>query len=294
MACAVDVRCPEGREPVGDACACPTGKLERDGACVDGPGGPESGSAPTEGGEVDEPVDREPPDSRHPSAFSDAGVEAPPDAAAHEPVRDGAAHPAPDDPPPSSAPVPVATPEGPRPAPGRPSATMGTACPTSCGPAGCDAAGGCLRRGPCGDGVLDVGEECDDGNVRNDDACIACKRSACNGEFIERGVEECEVGVAGWTEASCGKTTCKRKLYTPCETDADCPGAPLDVLCYNGVCSPHTCAAGAKTCAYPPCPSIPGHETFISFASCALLCNESQPCPVGLTCDIENQMCVHC
>jgi cysteine-rich repeat protein len=47
----------------------------------------------------------------------------------------------------------------------------------------------------CGDGQLDSGEECDDGNGRNDDGCLAdCRRPRCGDGFVRAHVEECDDG----------------------------------------------------------------------------------------------------
>lgn len=48
----------------------------------------------------------------------------------------------------------------------------------------------------CGDGFLHAGiEECDDGNLQNDDACPgSCKPAACGDGYVRSGVEECDDG----------------------------------------------------------------------------------------------------
>src|SRR5262249_30838783 len=47
----------------------------------------------------------------------------------------------------------------------------------------------------CGDGIVQagLGEECDDGNTRNNDDCVlGCRLATCGDSFLHRGVEECE------------------------------------------------------------------------------------------------------
>jgi cysteine-rich repeat protein len=57
--------------------------------------------------------------------------------------------------------------------------------------AGLDA--GVLAR--CGNGALDPGEECDDGNrVDLDDCPTTCRRARCGDAFVQSGVEECDLG----------------------------------------------------------------------------------------------------
>jgi cysteine-rich repeat protein len=58
----------------------------------------------------------------------------------------------------------------------------------------------------CGDGVvqLGLGEECDDGNTRNDDGCVfPCKLARCGDGFLHRGVETCEPPNTPTCDASC-------------------------------------------------------------------------------------------
>ena len=45
----------------------------------------------------------------------------------------------------------------------------------------------------CGNGVMEAGEDCDDGNLENTDACLNnCKAASCGDGFIEAGVEDCD------------------------------------------------------------------------------------------------------
>ena len=49
----------------------------------------------------------------------------------------------------------------------------------------------------CGDSIVNMsaGEECDDGNNVNTDACVAlCKKATCGDSFVQAGVEECDGG----------------------------------------------------------------------------------------------------
>ena len=66
--------------------------------------------------------------------------------------------------------------------------------------------------GPCGDGIrdADAGEQCDDGNDVNTDACASCKNATCGDGFVEAGVEECDDGNTDDTDAcaQCKNATC--------------------------------------------------------------------------------------
>src|SRR5690348_16679446 len=45
----------------------------------------------------------------------------------------------------------------------------------------------------CGNGVLDSGEQCDDGNLTDTDACLStCEFNVCGDGVINTGVEECD------------------------------------------------------------------------------------------------------
>src|SRR5437773_627758 len=47
----------------------------------------------------------------------------------------------------------------------------------------------------CGNGILERGEGCDDGNTDNDDACPStCQPAFCGDGFLRAGVEQCDDG----------------------------------------------------------------------------------------------------
>jgi cysteine-rich repeat protein len=52
------------------------------------------------------------------------------------------------------------------------------------------------RAAVCGDGVLDDGEACDDGNDFDGDGCIACAVATCGDGILRVGVEDCDKGDA--------------------------------------------------------------------------------------------------
>ena len=79
------------------------------------------------------------------------------------------------------------------------------ACVEGEGPARCAAAG-------CGDGVRSEGEECDDGNPSNTDACTGlCERARCGDGFVWSDNEECDDGDDDDGDAclsNCKRATC--------------------------------------------------------------------------------------
>jgi len=61
---------------------------------------------------------------------------------------------------------------------------------------GCGGGGGGAAAPRCGDGHLDAGEECDDGNLVNDDGCTnTCKLPVCGDGIVQAG-EQCDDGNA--------------------------------------------------------------------------------------------------
>jgi cysteine-rich repeat protein len=52
----------------------------------------------------------------------------------------------------------------------------------------------CKIEHSCGDGIVDPGEQCDDANNIDTDGCIACKLAFCGDGFVEAGVEQCDDG----------------------------------------------------------------------------------------------------
>ncbi|MBK7829471.1 DUF4215 domain-containing protein [Nannocystis sp.] len=83
--------------------------------------------------------------------------------------------------------------------------------PSSTGGESTDASTG--GAGVCGDGEVQPGEDCDDGNAENTDACVdGCKAAACGDGFVQDGIEVCDDGNATnedicldtCVQASCG------------------------------------------------------------------------------------------
>ena len=112
----------------------------------------------------------------------------------------------------------------------------------------------------CGDGVTDPGngENCDDGNNSNGDACVVgCVPAVCGDGFRWRSVEECDDGnlVSGdgcdancmvEVEPGCGNGvidgTCSAgKVGDPCSGDADCDTGPSSG---DGACDLEQCDDG--------------------------------------------------
>ncbi|MBU1146090.1 DUF4215 domain-containing protein, partial [Patescibacteria group bacterium] len=54
----------------------------------------------------------------------------------------------------------------------------------------------CTVVGSCGNGTVEGGEQCDDGNDINTDACVNCQSSRCGDGFTRAGIESCDSGDA--------------------------------------------------------------------------------------------------
>jgi cysteine-rich repeat protein len=149
----------------------------------------------------------------------------------------------------------------------------------------------CTKKAVCGDGALDSGEQCDDGNSSDNDSCTStCKLNVCgDGHWNMNGPrpEECDRGDRSnladgrvWDTWSCD-TSCRRQYgYTPCSQDSDCgPSGACDA---NGghVCKT-MCSGSGSTC-------IPanGKLGYCATAFCVVTCTPgaAADCPPNSTC----------
>jgi cysteine-rich repeat protein len=61
----------------------------------------------------------------------------------------------------------------------------------------------------CGDGVVNPGEACDDGNLDTTDACLnTCVVASCGDGFVRTGVEACDEGILNGTCPATCSTSC--------------------------------------------------------------------------------------
>lgn len=77
-----------------------------------------------------------------------------------------------------------------------PEGSEGCPCSDSCKDELICVEGICEVKGPvCGDGIVDRGESCDDGNDEDDDLCPStCEMASCGDGFVQDGAEECDDG----------------------------------------------------------------------------------------------------
>ncbi len=147
---------------------------------------------------------------------------------------------------------------------------------------------------PCGNGMLDPGEECDDGNQIPGDGCDPnCTLSGCGNGVVSAG-EECDDGntVGGdGCDATCHRE-CGNGLPNPgeeCDDGNQIAGDGCDpnctlTRCGNGVLTPgEQCDAGAATegCCSATC-TIEPPGTVCTVDGMSATCDGSSPlCPVG-------------
>ena len=84
---------------------------------------------------------------------------------------------------------------------------------------------GAFEFGICGDGFVDTGEECDDGNGLNSDNCTnQCLKAVCGDGFTENSVEECDDGNLSngdGCDSSCEIEVTESEEDTDTDTDTD-------------------------------------------------------------------------
>ena len=110
----------------------------------------------------------------------------------------------------------------------------------------CDAILGCVNTpdtcsGDCGDGIVDLGEECDDGNDNRNDACTNdCLIARCGDGIVYIGFEECDWGgsmsdtVPDACRTDCMRADCGDSVIDTGETCDDgnvLPGDGCDASC---------------------------------------------------------------
>jgi len=111
----------------------------------------------------------------------------------------------------------------------------------------------CSRVGVCGDGILQGGEECDDGNTNNTDGCvivagheedlsISCKIARCGDGYRYSGVESCDAGLMNGVE-------CEAEYGGTCEFCTE--------RCTFATATGAYCGDGIRQSAYEECDEGP-------------------------------------
>jgi cysteine-rich repeat protein len=108
----------------------------------------------------------------------------------------------------------------------------------------------------CGDGITYVGvEECDDGNSDDTDACTnACHNAACGDGVVQAGVEQCDDGNTDngdGCDSNCTATGCGNGIVTDGEECDDGNTNDTDACtnaCHNAECGDGIVRAGVEQC----------------------------------------------
>ncbi|MBN1774462.1 MAG: DUF4215 domain-containing protein [Deltaproteobacteria bacterium] len=135
----------------------------------------------------------------------------------------------------------------------------GTDCTTSDGDPGVCRSELCALIS-CGNGLLDPGEECDDANADNTDACLAnCTDASCGDGFVHAGSEECD------DADSVSGDGCEATCLFSCHNAAECAD--------SDPCTADTCApvADGQACDNTISPGTP--------------CDDGLACTSGDACD---------
>lgn len=142
----------------------------------------------------------------------------------------------------------------------------------------------CLAAGVCGNGTLEVGEGCDDGNLIPGDGCNEiCREEICGNGILDAG-EECDDGnleAGDECDAQCRLEGCGNGIVNPGEQCDDGNNVPCDGC--DGQCRIETCGNGRQECeeACDDGNMIPGD-------GCEPDCTLSPTCA-----DCENEKCVN-
>ncbi len=96
----------------------------------------------------------------------------------------------------------------------------------------------------CGNNIVEWGEECEDGNTTNTDACVNCQNAKCSDGFVQADVDQCDDGNA--VDGDCCSALCTFEAAAStcddgnaCSTGDQCNGAGLcsgtGTTCGDGV-----------------------------------------------------------
>jgi cysteine-rich repeat protein len=140
----------------------------------------------------------------------------------------------------------------------------------------------------CGNGTVDSGEECDDGNTENTDACLStCVAATCGDGFVHATVEACDSDPARSCTTSCSTTgtqTCTACAWSDCVPPAEiCNG--LDEDCTGGPDNGFTCVPAATGSCTTSCSTTGSHV-------CSSACEWGSCTPPAEVCNGLDDDCV--
>ncbi len=97
---------------------------------------------------------------------------------------------------------------------------------------------------PCGNGTLDAGEACDDGNTSDDDACLStCVEATCGDGYVWAGQEDCDdAGESATCNSDCTSAVCGDAKWNVTAGES-CDDGGDSVTC-DSDCTPAFCGDG--------------------------------------------------
>jgi cysteine-rich repeat protein len=128
---------------------------------------------------------------------------------------------------------------------------------------------------PCGNGALELGEECDDGNTDNDDECNNACRFSC-GDGVVSPVEACDTGLAAGAAGACPMVAADCDDGEACTTDG-VEGTFCQAVCANVVIEDFI---DGDDC----CPELPDATAYYDF-DCPAACGNGLV-EMGESCDM--------
>jgi cysteine-rich repeat protein len=133
----------------------------------------------------------------------------------------------------------------------------------------------------CGDGYVQAGvEECDDGNLSNEDTCLdTCAAAFCGDSFVRAGLEECDDGNVDNGDAcldSCLSASCGDGFVQAGVEQCDDANADDTDACLT-TCQTATCGDGLTWAGVEQCDDANADDTDACLATC-----QSASCGDGL------------
>jgi cysteine-rich repeat protein len=148
--------------------------------------------------------------------------------------------------------------------------------------------------GTCGNGIVEPGEQCDDGNQSNDDSCLNNCHLAC-GDGVKNASEQCDTGIAAGMPGACPSScddgnACTSDTLSGSDCQAQCiHGAITMAINGDGCCPP-----GATSATDSDCTASCGNGVVDSGETCdtAIAAGMAGACPTESSCN-DNQPCTH-
>ena len=136
---------------------------------------------------------------------------------------------------------------------------------------GCSA--NCQSDESCGNGIQDPGEACDDGNSDNTDACLnTCQLATCGDGYVQAGVEECDDANSDNTDAclnTCQLATCGDGYVQAGVEECDDANSDNTDACLS-TCQLATCGDGFVQTGVEECDDANSDNTDACLNTCIL------------------------